>query len=131
MIKIPKQLKEKMTASGLETVQTFSTKPCSNGTNISLEKNRVEGSLNSMVSEKVATSIGSGGMSSLEVTKKKEVTKKVSIPIFCVSNSQLTKTPGEASGISTLRPFAASSFNNTAHPKEKITSVGLNLSHWC
>ena len=84
-----------------------------------------------MVSEKVATSIGSGGMSSLKVTKKKEVTKKVSIPIFCVSNSQLTKTPGEASGSSTLRPFAASSFNHTAYPKEKITSVGLNLNHWC
>ena len=91
----------------------------------------MEGSLNSKVSEKVATSIGSGGMSSLEVTKKKEVTKKVSIPIFCVSNSQLTKTLGETSGSSTLRPFAASSFNNTGHPKEKITYVGLNLSYWC
>ncbi|RVW51119.1 Uncharacterized protein CK203_078143 [Vitis vinifera] len=123
--KDPKQLKEKVTASGLETVQTFSSKPCSSGTNISLENNRVEGSLNSMVSEKVAASIGSGGMSSPKVTKKKKVIRKVSIPISRASNSQLTKKPGEAPGSSTLRPSAASSSNNAAHPKEKITSAGL------
>lgn len=123
--KDPKQLKEKVTASGLETVQTFSSKPCSSGTNISLENNRVEGSLNSMVSEKVAANIGSGGMSSPKVTKKKKVIRKVSIPISRASNSQLTKKPGEAPGSSTLRPSAASSSNNAAHPKEKITSAGL------
>ena len=122
--KDPKQSKEKVSSSCFETPQTVSSQPCSTGTNISLGNNGAEGSLNSMLPQKVAAGIGPGGTSSSKVTKKKKVMRKVSSSR--VSNSQLTRKPGEAPGGSTHRPSAPSSANKgSAHPKENITSSGL------